>query len=218
MAKRSIIPKSYWTAKAIEKANNPVLKINWPTEVFSVDEAKSFARDDMESLRSAYSRYRSIAQRRIERMGKSEFADTKTYAKHAGGFAKLSDLSEAELPKAFSELSKFVNAKSSSITGQKAIREKTIKTLRAQGLDVNEQNYNAMIKVFEEMRSQKLIYGSDKALEVADYIMHGDDDRREMVLSNLKTYLENADELEIPEGPGVSADDIEDMFDDDFDF
>lgn len=218
MAKRSIIPKRYWVEKAIEKANNPAPKFNWLTGVFSVDEAKSFARDDMKTLRSEYSRYRSIAQRRIERMGKSEFADTKTYAKHAGGFAKLSDLSAAELPKAFSELSKFINAKSSSITGQKAIREKTIKTLRAQGLDVNEQNYNAMIKVFEEMRSQKLIYGSDKALEVADYIMHGDDDRRDRVLSNLTMYLENADELEIPEEPGVSADDIEDMFDDDFDY
>ena len=180
----------------------------------SVDEAKARIRDDTAGMRRLYSQYRDIAQKRIERMGKSDFASTETYIRNSKGFAKLSDIRPENFAKAFSELSKFVSAKGSSIKGQEEIRERTIKTLRSQGLDVNKGNYNAVISIFEEVRRRKLLYGSDKVVAVADYMMATDDSTKDDIFEHLSDYLDMADELSIPDGNGYETEEMIDMFDD----
>lgn len=183
---------------------------------YPVDVAKAFARDNPDELRREYTRYRDIAQKRLERMSRSEFASTQTYLRNANGFAKLKDIAPQDLAKAFSALSKFVNAKGSSIKGQEQIRERTISTLRSQGLDVNKGNYNAVISIFEEARKRKLAYGSDKVVAVADYMLAHDDSTRDDIFAHLGDYLENAEELSIPDGEGIESSEFEDMFDDDY--
>lgn len=180
----------------------------------SVDEAKARIRDDTAGMRRLYTQYRDIAQKRIERMSKSEFASTATYMRNASGFAKLKDVKPENFAKAFSELSKFVSAKGSSIKGQEEIRERTIHTLRSQGLDVNRGNYNAVISIFEEARKRKLVYGSDKVVAVADYMLSADDSTKDDIFEHLSDYLDKADELSIPDGNGYETDEMIDMFDD----
>lgn len=161
----------------------------------SVDEAKNIISGDMKFARAEYTRMRDIAEKRIKRMGKSEFAYTRTYQEHKEGFAKLRDLSPEQFAKAYSELSKFVNAKSSSITGQRDIMNKTIKTWNEQGIPLTKETYKRTISILENMRRRKIVYGSDTAQELAKITLELTDRQFTDVLRDLELYLTHTDEL-----------------------
>ena len=182
---------------------------------YTVQGAETMARlgtkDDMSTMRSEYTRMRDVAQKRIKRLGK-QFPDSKAYQTHAKGFAKLKDIDPRDFPKAFAELAKFVKAKGSTVTGQKQIKEKTIKTWQDQGLNLNSKNYDKTIKILEEMRKQKIVYGSDNAVELADSMLDLDDQQTNEWLDHLDTLLQHSDELkEIPDLAGYDFDEIMDM-------
>ena len=182
---------------------------------YTVQGAETMARvgtkDDMATMRAEYTRMRDVAQKRIKRLGK-QFPESKVYQSHKQGFAKLKDLDPRDFPKAFSELAKFVKAKGSTVTGQKQIKEKTIKTWQDQGLNLNSKNYDKTIKILEEMRKQKIVYGSDKAVELADSMLDLDDQQTNEWLDHLDTLLQHTDELqEIPDLAGYDFDEILDM-------
>ena len=178
----------------------------------SVPEAENMMRLDISAMRKEYTRMRDIAQKRIKRMGKSEFAESKAYQAHSQGFAKLKDLDPRDLPKAFSELSKFVEAKGSTISGQKSIRDKTIRTWQEQGLGLNRQNYDKTIRILEELRKRKMVYGSDRVVMLADSMLELNDQQTNQWLDHLDVLLENADTLqEIPEVAGYDFDTILEM-------
>ena len=179
---------------------------------YTVQGAETMARlgtkDDMSTMRSEYTRMRDVAQKRIKRLGK-QFPESKAYQTHEKGFAKLKDLDPRDFPKAFAELAKFVRAKGSTVTGQKQIKEKTIKTWQDQGLNLNSKNYDKTIKILEEMRKQKIVYGSDKAVELADSMLDLDDQQTNEWLDHLDTLLQHTDELqEIPDLAGYDFDEI----------
>ena len=176
---------------------------------YTVSEAETMFRDNAAAMRKEYTRMRDIAQKRIRRLGKSEFTTSKALREHPQGFAKLKDIDARDLPKAFSELSKFVNAKGSSVTGQRQIREKTIRTWQEQGLNLNQNNYDKTIKILEEMRRRKIVYGSDKALEVANSMLEMDDQQTDEWLDHLDVLLQHSDELqEITELAGYDFDEV----------
>ena len=182
---------------------------------YTVQGAETMARvgtkDDMATMRAEYTRMRDVAQKRIKRLGK-QFPESKAYQSHKQGFAKLKDLDPRDFPKAFAELAKFVRAKGSTVTGQKQIKEKTIKTWQDQGLNLNSKNYDKTIKILEEMRKQKIVYGSDKAVELADSMLDLDDQQTNEWLDHLDTLLQHSDELqEIPDLAGYDFDEILDM-------
>ena len=179
---------------------------------YTVQGAETMARfgtkDDMSTMRSEYTRMRDVAQKRIKRLAK-QFPESKAYQSHAKGFAKLKDLDPRDFPKAFAELAKFVRAKGSTVTGQKQIKEKTIKTWQDQGLNLNSKNYDKTIRILEEMRKQKIVYGSDKAVELAESMLDLDDQQTNEWLQHLDDMLTHTDELkEIPDLAGYSFDEI----------
>lgn len=160
-----------------------------------VDMAKIMQRENLSAMRKQYTQMRDIAEKRIKRMKESEFAGSKTLQEHAGGFPKLKEIKDNDFAKAFSELSKFVNAKKSSISGQREIRQKTIETWNKQGIPLNKQNYDRTIAILEEMRKRKIIYGSDTARELADTTLALNRDQFDHVLDNLETYLSHVDDV-----------------------
>lgn len=164
----------------------------------TVAQAEAMLRDNIDDMRKEYTRMRDIAQKRIGRMKESEFRNTAVYREHQHGFAKLKDLDKltlSDFAKAFSELSKFVTAKGSTITGQKQIRQKTIETWNKQGIPLTKENYNRTIKILEEMRRRKIVYGSDTAEEVARLTLGLSDEQFDKVLDNLEEYLTHTEEL-----------------------
>ena len=166
---------------------------------YSVHEVELMLRDDAKKVRKDYSQMRDIAQKRIQRM-KESGSQSKAYKTHSRGFAKLKDISDADLAKAYSELSKFVSAKSGSLSGQHAIRRKTIETWQEHGINLNNKNYDKTMQILEEMRRQKIVYGSDKVVELADQMLELDDQQTQDWLEHLDTLLQHTDELQEIEG------------------
>lgn len=197
------------------RVTDPSFKFWYDEKWYTVQGAETMARvgtkDDMSAMRAEYTRMRDVAQKRIKRLGK-QFPESKAYQSHKKGFAKLKDLDPRDFPKAFAELAKFVKAKGSTVTGQKQIKEKTIKTWQDQGLNLTSKNYDKTIKILEEMRKQKIVYGSDKAVELADSMLDLDDQQTNEWLNHLDTLLQHSDELkEIPDVAGYDFDEILDM-------
>lgn len=197
------------------RVTDPRFKFWYDEKWYTVQGAETMARvgtkDDMATMRAEYTRMRDVAQKRIKRLGQ-QFPESKAYQSHAKGFPKLKELDPRDFAKAFSELAKFVRAKGSTVTGQKEIKNKTIKTWQDQGLNLNQKNYDKTIKILEEMRKQKIVYGSDKAVELAESMLDLDDQQTNQWLDHLETLLQHTDELqEIPDVSGYSFDEILDM-------
>ena len=198
------------------RVTDPSFKFWYDEKWYTVQGAETMARvgtkDDMTTMRAEYTRMRDVAQKRIKRLGK-QFPESKTYQTHAKGFAKLKELDPRDFPKAFAELAKFVKAKSSTVTGQKQIKEKTIKTWQDQGLNLNSKNYDKVIKILETMRKQKIVYGSDKAVELAESMLYLDDQQTNEWLEHLETLLQHTEELADmkDEKSGFTVVDIDDL-------
>ena len=197
------------------RVTDPSFEFWYEEKWYTVQGAETMARvgtkDDMATMRAEYTRMRDVAQKRIKRLGQ-QFPESKAYQSHAKGFPKLKELDPRDFAKAFSELAKFVRAKGSTVTGQKEIKNKTIKTWQDQGLNLNQKNYDKTIKILEEMRKQKIVYGSDKAVELAESMLDLDDQQTNQWLDHLETLLQHTDELqEIPDVSGYSFDEILDM-------
>ena len=195
------------------KVTEPSFEFWYDEKYYTVKGAKTImeigTKDDIATMRAEYTRMRDVAQKRLKRLGKA-FPESKTYQEHRKGFAKLRDIDPRDLPKAFSELAKFVRAKSSTVTGQRQMKEKTMKTWQEQGLDLNPKNYDKVIKVLEGMRKQKITYGSDKAVSVADIMLDFDDQQTREWLDNLDYLLSH--EKEVLGGlEGYSFDEILEM-------
>lgn len=200
------------------KVTDPSFKFWFDEKWYTVQGAETMARvgtkDNMSTMRSEYTRMRDVAQKRLKRLEKA-FPDSKAVQSHPQGFKKLKEIDPRDFPKAFAELAKFVKAKGSTVTGQKQIKEKTIKTWQDQGLNLNQSNYDKTIKILEEMRRQKIVYGSDKAVELAESMMDLDDQQTNEWLNHLDTLLQHTDELqEIPDLAGYDFDEILDMLGD----
>lgn len=175
---------------------------------YTVDEAKTWMHDDLRAMRAEYTKMRDIAQKRILRM-QTVFPEAEASQKkydtgkvdekgnpiYKSGFPTLKLLDSRDLPKAFSELSKFVTSKRSSISGQREIMNKTIKAWNDQGIPLNKQNYDRTMKILERMRQLKIVYDSETAAEVAQLTLALSDQQFDQVLDNLEAYLLHVDEL-----------------------
>ena len=200
------------------KVTEPSFKFWFDEKWYTVQGAETMIRigtkDDMSTMRSEYTRMRDVAQKRIKRLGQ-QFPESKAYLSHQKGFPKLKEIDSRDFAKAFADLARFVKAKGSTVSGQKQIKQKTIQTWQEQGLNLNSKNYDKTIKVLEEMRRQKIVYGSDKAVELADSMLELDDQQTNQWLDHLETMLIHADELkEIPNLSGYDFDEIMDMIGD----
>lgn len=211
------------------KATDPSFEFWFEEKWYTVQGAETMAKlgtkDDRSTMRREYTRMRDTAQKRVARLqklfpesvGAQHKYDTGKKDKegnpiYKSGFPTLKNIDPRDFPKAFAELAKFLRAKGSTVTGQKQIKEKTIKTWQDQGLNLNQQNYDKTIKILEEMRRQKIVYGSDKAVELADSMLGLDDQQTNEWLDHLDTLLLHTDELqEIPDLQGYDFDEILDM-------
>lgn len=164
---------------------------------YTVEGAETLLRSDEKQLRREYTRLRDIAEKRLKRLQK-DYGWTKTGQKKS--FSKLKDIDRRDLPKALSELAKFVKGGTSTISGQRKAQEKTTATLnKAVGNEnaVNAKNYRRVIEVLNAARKlkNKVLYGSDKIVELAEATMVLSQDQFDVVLDNLEAILPHSDEF-----------------------
>ena len=160
------------------------------------------------AMRREYARMRDVAQKRLARLEKA-YPNVAAVREHPRGFMKTTDLKPADMATALSDLERFLRAKGSTVSGQRSIERKTIETFQRQGLGLTPKNYNIAIEIFEEMRKQKIVYGSDKVVELAESMLELDDQQRGNWLDHLSELLPKASDItEIPELCGMDADEV----------
>lgn len=132
------------------------------------------SKDAYKEMRREYSKMRDISQKRLKRLGDSEFKRTQMYKKNVNKFKKLEDIkTKQELASRLSEMEHFLTSKTSTLKGQKEVRDKSLQTLHDHGYDfVNEENFFDYGDFMEEYRNQLLDmeYDSGDAAEAFDVI------------------------------------------------
>lgn len=108
-------------------------------------------------LRQEYARLRAVAQKSIQRLGKSEFASGATYRKAVGRFPTTKSITDTrELTMALVDIVGFLSAKGSSVSGLKAIREEQVYTWNKvyKYEFVNTGNFSAWVEFLEVMQDK----------------------------------------------------------------
>lgn len=105
-------------------------------------------------LRKEYSKLRSVAQKSIQRLGKSEFRTGEVYRKAVGRFPATRAIgSQRDLIMALTDVTQFLAAKGHSISGLKEIRNEQIDTWNNQYEYefVNVANFDAWVQFLDTM-------------------------------------------------------------------
>lgn len=85
-------------------------------------------------IRDEYRRLRSIANKRIDRLGKAGYTNTQTYLRNVGAYKSPANYTMAELQYKLYQISKFVSAKSSTVAGMRLIEKQTLEKLHEKDL------------------------------------------------------------------------------------
>lgn len=130
-------------------------------------------------LRKEYSRLRDIAQKRLQRLSEGGYETSVAYRMNRDRYKKLRDIrSTGELVERLSDLSRFIEARSSSVTGQKGIERDRLASLKESGYDfVNRQNLREFGEFMNYMKSLFPKHPSASA-EVASALFAGYREKR----------------------------------------
>lgn len=126
-------------------ASSKYVKFSFPISAYQPDALQQGYSE--KELRKEYTRLRDIAQKRIKRMGESEFRGSQTYKYNVNRFSKLSEIgSKSELTHLLGDLARFLTASRGSIKGMRKERQRSIDTWHEKGATfVNAENYNEWI-------------------------------------------------------------------------
>lgn len=135
-----------------------------------------WANYDEQTLRSEYSRLRSIAKSRLERLqNNSEFSGAQFVKNWGTGFPTLKDIGTNKMSIAanISRVSNFLNAQSSTLTGIKETYAKMLENYKEVGYDfIDKSNVVHFSNFLDYLRSQHILRyaDSDSAYEFfSDY-------------------------------------------------
>lgn len=106
-------------------------------------------------LRREYSRLRTIAKKRIDRLMNSEFWDTSIAQYNAGRFIYLEGVqNRTELKHLLTDVSSFLMAEGSTVTGQRKRLKDIAATWRAKGYDfITTENVRGFVEFLEYVKS-----------------------------------------------------------------
>lgn len=119
---------------------------------------------------SEYSRLRSIARKRLERFVGTEWVDTQQYRMNAGRYKPVKEIkNKTELVALLSDVSRFVTARTGSVSGLKVQRRQSIQSLHEHGYTfVNRKNFKQFADFMEDWRTwdRNHIYDSARVAEL----------------------------------------------------
>lgn len=119
---------------------------------------------------SEYSRLRSIARKRLERFVGTEWVDTQQYRMNAGRYKPVKEIkNKTELVALLSDVSRFVTARTGSVSGLQAQRRQSIQSLHEHGYAfVNRKNFKQFADFMEDWRTwdRNRIYDSARVAEL----------------------------------------------------
>ena len=193
------------------------VKYNLPTTAYTPAGLTMLHPDQVATARREYQRLRRVAEKRLARLGASEFADSEVYRRNVGGFTPLSKVSSnRELGALLYQVRNFLDARRSSVTGQRAIITEQLETLHEHGYTfVNKSNLKAFGEFMEAARAAAggTLYASDRVAEMYDAA-----ERKgippEQLMENFdfwRKHVETLNAAPLIPGEGVTAKDYQKM-------
>ena len=172
-------------------------------------------------LRSEYSRLRSIARKRLERLERNE-PESYAYKKNVGKYPSARGMSTEDIKRVMPQLAKFIAAKTGSVTGIRKQRKAAIATLQEAGnwfitMDNYKQFSDFMALWRAEDNGKRQTWGSDEVVQTFQWSyehgieaedIKGNFDRFMRQQKKLDTYVKKQSE----QGKEVSTQDILDKF------
>lgn len=191
------------------------VKYNLPSTAYTPGGLTMLHPDQVATARREYQRLRRIAEKRLARLGASEFADSEAYRRNVGTFTPLSQVSgNRELGALLYQVRNFLDARRSSVTGQRAIIREQLETLHKHGYTfVNKSNLKAFGDFMEAARvaAGGRLYASDRVAEIYDAA-----ERKgippEQLLANFvfwRKHVETLNNMPLIPGEGVTAADYQ---------
>lgn len=171
-------------------------------------------------IRAEYSRLRDIAQKRLQRLGRSE-PESYAYRENVGAYAPARRLSTSQIVDLLPDLARFITARAGSVSGIRAIRKQTLETLHERGYDfVNARNLREFGEYMEDWRSRRELH-SIGSPDVADFYGWASEHKVDIdrIRSDFAGWLSKREELknytrqQNAAGQKVSADMIYHEFD-----
>lgn len=148
--------------------------------------------------RAEYSRLRSVARKRIERLGQSEFSNRAIYRYNVNRFIPLQEVkSVGHLGSLLGDVKRFLESSLSTVRGQKAERASKIAKLHAHNYNfVTEANFDSFSSYMEFMRelAKASQLSSDQVADLFEVVSNADIDVNE-VEKNFSVWLEHKDTI-----------------------
>lgn len=118
-------------------------------------------------IRDEYRRLRNIANKRIDRLERAGYKDTQTYLRNVGAYKSSSNYTMAELQYKLYQISKFVSAKSSTVSGMRLIEKQMLETLHEKDLGriTNLQEFGDFME-WARTKYRNSEFDSERAAEV----------------------------------------------------
>lgn len=171
-------------------------KLTYDPDWYIPTKIRDELKKDPASVRKEYTRLRDISQKRLKRLKAAGYDDIQAYLRNVNHYPKLKDIkSNNELASRLSDLSRFILAKSSTVSGNKKIMYKNLTTLHDTGYNfVNEENFRDFGKFMEEYRNQMLdmSYDSGDAADLYGVVIKHKLDPKQ-VEEEFEFWLENVD-------------------------
>ena len=149
------------------------------------------SKTEVKALRQEYSRLRSIAEKRLARLKASEFVESQIVKEFDGRFKTLKEMKAPfDLAYGLSNLRRFLGRKSSTVTGQRETRQKTIETFHRHGFsEINEENYDVIVELISSYRESHVRYNLDKIAFVVQFRTELKDENPDLNKADFDTAL-----------------------------
>lgn len=143
--------------------------LKWQQEDYNPVVQIALRRHTEKELRQEYTRLRDIAQKRLSRIGATEFAETQTYKNWAGRFPMTKTIKDPKtLALALADVANFVGG-GMTLKTMKQQRARSLETLHEhQYPDINEANFVRFGNFMDKYRAAQLdvIYDSKRAVKI----------------------------------------------------
>ena len=144
--------------------------LRYPVEAYVPSVAMMSKYMTEKQMVSEYSRLRSIARKRLERFEGTEWVDTQQYRMNAGRYKPVKEIkNKTELVALLSDVSRFVTARTGSVSGLRAQRSQSLKSLHEHGYTfVNKKNYPMFVQFMEAWRVWDVnrLYDSERVADL----------------------------------------------------
>lgn len=152
-------------------------------------------------VKAEYRRLKVIAQRRLERIGKTEFRQTRTYSYNESMFGKgkgsVRGKSETELRKMLYDLSSFVTDPSKTLTGLRDRRDQTIAKINGKyGAEiVTKENYFEFLNFLNDKSMEPTFEGLDSGQELQLWEMRSKGLTNKAIRDNFADLFDNREKV-----------------------